>query len=149
MSTPLRRLPATMRTAIETIEEATRATAAAIRNVIRRQDSARTSVAQIILFHQHAAEAIRQRRCAAALEYLQSAAALTERLTADLDGAAMDTLRAAADAEQVEKRKQAESERKVRQEDEKKKRDEIIKAAAAKLAAKQAIEIDEVVDPAE
>jgi len=101
MSTPLRRLPATMRTAIETIEEATRATAAAIRNVIRRQDSARTSVAQIILFHQHAAEAIRQRRCAAALEYLQSAAALTERLTADLDGAAMDTLRAAADAEQA------------------------------------------------
>jgi small subunit ribosomal protein S2 len=57
--------------------------------------------------------------------------------------------RAAADAEQVEKRKQAETERKVRQDDEKKKRDEIIKAAAAKLAAKQAIEIDEVVDPAE
>jgi len=45
--------------------------------------------------------------------------------------------RAAAEAEQAEKRKQAEAERKARQDAEKQKRDEVIKAAAAKLAEDQ------------
>jgi small subunit ribosomal protein S2 len=46
--------------------------------------------------------------------------------------------RAAAEAEQAEKRKQAEAERKTRQDAEKLKRDEVIKAAAAKLAEENA-----------
>ncbi len=48
--------------------------------------------------------------------------------------------RAAAEAEAAERRRQADVERKARQDDEKKKRDEAIKAAAAKLAEKQAAE---------
>ena len=48
--------------------------------------------------------------------------------------------RAAAEAEAAERKRQADAERKSRQDEEKKKRDEAIKAAAAKLAEKQAAE---------
>ncbi len=48
--------------------------------------------------------------------------------------------RAAAEAENAEKRRQAEADRKAKQDEDKRKRDEIIKAAAAKLAAKHSEE---------
>ncbi len=50
--------------------------------------------------------------------------------------------RAAAEAEAAEKKRQAEAERKSRQDAEKSKRDEAIKAAAAKLAEKQAAQAE-------